>query len=85
MPDYDNNLTGALFKNAAKATEKHPDYKGSATIGEQEYWVSVWIKTSKAGEKFMSLAFTEKDGAKVGKNQTGKVHVPDDITNDVPF
>jgi hypothetical protein len=26
-----------------------------------EYWISSWVKTSKKGEHFMSLAFTAKE------------------------
>ncbi len=62
MPEgYDNELSGALFRNDKKETDKHPDYKGQAQVGGTEYWVSGWIKTSKAGKKYMSLSFTAKD------------------------
>jgi hypothetical protein len=59
---YDNERKGALFKNKNKREGKQdPEYKGSATIGGIEYWVSSWINTSKAGEKYMALSFTPKD------------------------
>jgi len=61
MADYDNTNTGALFKNDKKASEKHPDYKGSANVDGTEYWVSAWIKTSKNGQTFMSFAYTAKE------------------------
>lgn len=61
MPDYDNNLRGALFKNDKKQSDKHPDYKGNAEVDGVEYWVSAWIKTSGKGAKFMSLSFTAKE------------------------
>ena len=64
MPEYDNNNSGAIFKNDKKQTDKHPDYRGSAEVDGVEYWVSAWIKTSKAGAKFMSLSFTVKDEQK---------------------
>ena len=57
MTDFDNNLTGALFKAEKDGNEKRPDYRGSAEIDRVEYWVSAWIRTSKKGEQFMSLKF----------------------------
>ncbi len=61
MSDYDNNLRGALFKNDRKEKDTHPDYKGSCEIDGTEFWVSAWIKQSKAGAKFMSLSFEAKE------------------------
>lgn len=61
MTDYDNNLRGVLFKNDKKATDKHPDYKGSCEIEGQEYWLSAWVRESKSGSKFLSLSFTVKE------------------------
>ena len=50
--------TGALFSNAEnKKTDKHPDYKGSATIMGKELNMSAWLNTSKAAKKYLSLAF----------------------------
>lgn len=62
MSEYDNELKGALFKNKnMREGKKDPEYKGSATIGGVEYWVSSWINTSKAGEKYMSMNFKPKE------------------------
>ena len=60
MSDYDNNNTGALFKNDKKETDRHPDYNGSCEVNGVEMWMSAWIKTSKAGKKFMSFSFNPK-------------------------
>jgi hypothetical protein len=55
---YDNNLTGALFKNNKRENDRHPLYRGSCEINGQKFWISAWLKTSeRTGEKFMSLAF----------------------------
>lgn len=66
MSNYDNTLSGALFVNNDKRTDKHPDYKGSITTEDGvEYWCSAWIKVAKsgktAGKEFLSLALTPKD------------------------
>ena len=62
--DYDNTNTGALFKNDKQGNEKWPDYRGSVNVDGTEYWLNAWLKTSKKGEKFMSLTVKPKDGQK---------------------
>ena len=85
MADRDNN--GALFTNDRKEKENHPDYKGSATIGGVEYWVSGWIKqpSGKATKKWMSLAFEVKDAKYATKKESKPVGMTDDIDDDIPF
>lgn len=62
MADYDNKLSGALFKNDKGDNPNRPDYKGSYTDGEgNEFWVSAWVKTSKEGKPFMSLSMQPKE------------------------
>jgi uncharacterized protein (DUF736 family) len=54
--------SGALFKNARKEQDTHPDYRGSIVVNGQSMWIDAWIKTSaKSGQKFMSLAVRPKD------------------------
>ena len=74
-----NDLSGSLFKNERKATDRHPDYNGSCKIEGKEYWIAGWIKTSKAGRKFMSLAFTVKD------EQPSVTKVEASFDDDIPF
>lgn len=59
--EYDNTNRGVLFKNDRKNTDRHPDYTGNINFDGTECWLSAWIKTSKAGKKFMSLAVTPKE------------------------
>jgi len=75
---YDNNLSGALFKNDKKETEKHPDYKGSCEIEGTEYWVSSWLNESKNGRKYLSLKFSPKDAPK-------PAHASDGDFDSAPF
>lgn len=90
MSEYDNNLSGALFKNDKDGNESRPDYRGSATISRTEYWVSAWIKTSKKGDKFMSLKFQPKlareyKGAAPNPPPPAAPARVDDFDQDIPF
>lgn len=80
MAEYDNTNSGALFKNEDKETEKHPDYKGSVNVDGTEYWLSAWLKTSKKGTKFMSLAVKPKDDKAPAKSRQ-----TDDDPDSIPF
>lgn len=63
--NYDNKLSGALFKNDKGDNPNRPDYKGSFTDENgKDFWVSAWVKTSKDGSKFMSLSMQPKEAAK---------------------
>jgi uncharacterized protein (DUF736 family) len=87
MTQYDNTNSGALFKNDDKREGKSdPDYKGSVNVEGTEYWVSSWINTSKAGQKYMSL----KLKAKEPRQESAPAKQPvtagtDDFDDDLPF
>jgi uncharacterized protein (DUF736 family) len=81
---YDNTNSGALFKNKDKANDKHPDYRGNLNAGGVEYYVASWLKTSKAGEKYMSLSVTAKN--ENNTRSAPKVESKsDDFDDDLPF
>ena len=61
MSQFDNNNTGALFRNTRKDTERHPDYNGNCEINGVHMWMSAWLKISKNGQKFMSFSFNPKE------------------------
>jgi hypothetical protein len=62
MADYDNKLSGVLFKNDKGDNPKRPDYKGSYTDGQgNEFWVSSWLNADKDGKKFLSLSMQPKE------------------------
>ncbi|MDR2337708.1 MAG: hypothetical protein LBE20_03550 [Deltaproteobacteria bacterium] len=63
---YNNNNRGVLFKNERKQQANHPDYTGSCTINNIEYWISGWIK-EKDEKKYFSFSFAPKQQ---GKNNT---------------
>lgn len=65
---YDNEKRGALFQNEKRDKPNSPNYTGSITIEGQEYWLSAWVKESKAGKRFLSLSASLKEAPKVVKD-----------------
>jgi len=57
---YDSGK-GSLFKNNDKTAPEHADYRGECNIGGQPHWINAWIRTSKAGAKYMALSIKPKE------------------------
>lgn len=77
MSKYDNELSGVLFRNENRKTDKHPEYNGSATINGDEYYMNAWVNETKAGKKYFKIKFDLKQPVEsIGKD------VEDD---DLPF
>jgi hypothetical protein len=74
-------LSGILFKNDRKTTDKHPDYKGRATIDRQELYISAWIKEGRNG-KFMSLSFKSPADQRESASNGHRAPMDDE---DLPF
>ena len=51
--------SGAIFKNDKKAKETHPDYRGKVNVEGKEFELSLWLKESKNGVKYFSVAVSE--------------------------
>jgi len=81
MPEYDNTNRGVLFKNEEKQEANHADYTGKINVGGKDFWLNAWIKTSKKGQKFMSLSVkpTEQSAPKKPAQK------PDEFEDDIPF
>lgn len=90
--------SGALFKNDRKESEQHPDYTGTATVKGEEFWLSAWVKESKDGKKYMSIALKKKDPPatreynKMTRAQDALKKVPvsqgnrlNDLDDEIPF
>jgi|TARA_R100001463_G_scaffold21197_1_gene51125 uncharacterized protein (DUF736 family) len=77
MPEYDNNNRGVLFKNTDKKTDKHPDYTGTATIENEDKYMSAWINESKSGKSYLKISFTKKEDTAPSQNtQTDSQDIP---------
>lgn len=84
MSDYDNNNSGALFKNDKEGNDKRPDYKGKSELAGVQYHVSAWIRQSKAGQTYMSLKYEPVDAqAAAPAPAAAPAAVIDD--SDIPF
>lgn len=81
--NYDNTNKGVLFRAKSQETDKHPTHSGSINVDGKEFWLAAWVKESKSGEKFFSLAVKPKDAPKEAK-PAPKGHF-DDFKSDIPF
>ncbi len=81
---YDNTNKGALFKNSDKDSDSHPDYRGNINVGGREFWLSAWIKTSKKGDKYMSLSVKPKEDRAPQQQGRGRGQDPG-FADDQPF
>ena len=85
VKQYDNNMSGVLFKNDKKGNDKRPDYRGTAVINGVDLNISAWLKASKkTGDKFLSLRFESKTAAPP-KRAPVMDETPFDDDKDLPF
>lgn len=75
------DMSGGLWGNRKRETEKHPKWTGSATIEGVEYWVSAWPRDDDAPESrpAIKLAFKPKEERLTPPSQ------PAQDFDDVPF
>ena len=86
MTEYDNSNRGVLFKNEDKQQDSHADYNGSINVNGAEFWLNAWIKTSKAGRKFMSLSVKPKMAREhQGASDNPPAPRAKDFDDEIPF
>jgi hypothetical protein len=79
---YDNTNKGVLFSQRDNKTKDDDrDYSGSINIEGTEYWLSGWVKTSKKGNKFLSLAVKPKEE----KTSASGGSIKRDMDDEIPF
>jgi uncharacterized protein (DUF736 family) len=68
-----------MFKNDKKSLPNHPDYRGDCKVDGKLYWMSGWIKETKAGAKFLSISLTPRE-------EQAKPAMPNGFDDDdIPF
>ncbi len=77
------DMSGILFKNDRKETDKQPDYTGNCTIEGKDYWMSAWIKQGNKG-KFMSFAYKPKESPEQRAQVARKHSLADDLDDEIP-
>ena len=83
--EYDNTNTLAIFKNKNKTHEKAPDYTGRINIDGVDKALSIWLRESKSGEKYMSgLVSDPWNPNNQQQNQSQQKKAPVS-TEDIPF
>lgn len=86
MSKFDNTDRGALFVNERKNKDTHPDFTGRINVGGTDYWLSAWMKKSKAGKKYMSLAVNAIEPKSANGDRTASFEdLIEDMDNDTPF
>jgi hypothetical protein len=79
MTTYDNTNRGVLINERDRKTKDDDrDYAGSINIDGTEYWLSGWVKTSKKGNKFLSLSIKPKDELVASRK-------PAELADEIPF
>lgn len=85
MSEYDNNLTGALFKNKQQREgKKDANYRGNCEINGVEFYIDAWINDAKSGEKYMKLRFKPKDVQPAAAPAAAPAE-PAAFDDDIPF
>ncbi len=77
MPYEMKDMSGSLFREQEKKSEKSPDYTGKVKIEGKELRLAGWIKQTKSGDTYLSLAVSEP--------REGGAPRPKPSNDDIPF
>jgi len=77
------DMTGSLFKNDRKETDKHPDYNGTCMIGGVVYYQSVWLNKDKNGKTYMSFKYKPKEEPRAAPRVARPASA--DMDDEIPF
>lgn len=60
MSGYEmKDMSGTLFRETEKKKENHPDFTGKVLVRGESLRIAGWLKQSKAGSTYISLALSE--------------------------
>lgn len=83
MTEYNNDNTGAVWKNTRRKTEKHPHFTGSITVDGVDYWCSMWWNKERTEKQpVFSMSVTPKE--KKPEDSKGNEH-QEFLEDDIPF
>ena len=71
------DMSGALFREGEKRSERSPDYTGHIMVAGTAYRLAGWVR-EKEGRKFLSLAVSEPRAKGSGQQ-------PRPAADEVPF
>jgi hypothetical protein len=55
------NNSGSIWVNDHKEKDDHPDRTGSIMVAGVEYWINGWLRKTKDGKPYLSLAVKPKN------------------------
>ena len=55
--------SGSAFLNDKEGNERRPDYKGSADIGGEDYYIAMWKREMKDGKEYFYVSLEKKGEA----------------------
>lgn len=62
MTEYDDELSGVLFPNTDKKSDRSPDFTGKCQVDGIEYRLAGWKRVaSSSGKPFISIRFTNEE------------------------
>lgn len=89
--DFDNTNSGIMHRNLNKTEPKQPDFSGTVNVDGVEYWLSAWIKESKADGKLAQKGIKQffSISVKPKNDSAPKIHPKSegfsDLEDDIPF
>jgi len=86
--EYDNRNRISIFKNDKEDNPRRPDYTGTLNADGSDYYVSLWIRESKKGTKYMSGEVKIKDDGLSKPKATSQPSLTGatiDLDDDIPF
>jgi hypothetical protein len=74
--------SGSVWVNDRKTADNHPDRTGSAKINGEDFWVHGWLKKTRDGKPYLSLAFKKKNEQPA---EGEKKSPAEDLDDRIPF
>lgn len=53
------DMSGNVFVNTNKSSEKHPSYKGAVKLLGKQYDLAIWVRRDRNGQTYWSFELSE--------------------------